>query len=157
MYLSQTSLTHLSAPPSPLVVTRLNITHITKETSWLQSFLKEIWGNAPQMMKICSDNQGAIALAKDNKFHARTKHIDVHYHFIHEKVENRSVHLEYVSSEENVSNIFMKALPSPKFRYFACKLGLNNEHNTSQNQHTPLQHEYKPSLCLRGGVGKEQA
>jgi hypothetical protein len=33
-----------------------------------------------------SDNQGAIALARNNKFHARLKHINIHYHFICEAV-----------------------------------------------------------------------
>ena len=41
-----------------------------------RSFMKEIWGGEEKLLTISCDNQGAIALAKDNKFHARTKHIE---------------------------------------------------------------------------------
>jgi hypothetical protein len=51
-------------------VKKLQLFAAAKEALWLHSFLKEIRGlhNAP--LTIC-DNQGAIALSKDNKFHAR--------------------------------------------------------------------------------------
>ena len=70
------------------------------------------------------DNQEAIALAKDNKFHSRTKHIDLHYHFIHEAVEDNKIHVKYIPTSENVADIFMKPLVQPKFEEFAKKLGL---------------------------------
>ena len=49
-------------------------THAAKEGIWLRSFMK---GREEKLLTISCDNQGAIALAKDNKFHARTKHIDL--------------------------------------------------------------------------------
>ena len=56
-------------------------THATNEAKWLKSFVSEIRGGGEKPLTILCDNQGAIALAKDNKFHARTKHIDLQYHF----------------------------------------------------------------------------
>ena len=50
-------------------------THAAKEALWLQAFLWEIQGLCTGPLNINCDNQGAIALAKDNKFHARTKHL----------------------------------------------------------------------------------
>ena len=47
--------------------------HAAKEGIWLRSFMKEIQGEEKPLTISC-DNQGAIALAKDNKFHARMKH-----------------------------------------------------------------------------------
>ena len=52
-------------------------THAAKEALWLRSFLKEICGPQNSPLTINYDNQGAIALSKDNKFHSRTKHIDI--------------------------------------------------------------------------------
>ena len=52
-------------------------THAAKEGIWLRSFMKEIRGGEEKPLTISCDNQGAIALAKDNKFHARTKYIDL--------------------------------------------------------------------------------
>ena len=52
-------------------------THAAKEGIWLGSFVNEITGRDNRPLMIKADNQGAIALAKDNKFHSRTKHIDL--------------------------------------------------------------------------------
>jgi hypothetical protein len=40
------------------------------------------------------DIQGAIALAKDPMYHARTKHIEVQHHFVHEKVARGAIILQ---------------------------------------------------------------
>ena len=52
-------------------------THAAKEAIWIQSFMMEIRGQESGPIELLCDNQGAIALAKDNKYHARTKHIDL--------------------------------------------------------------------------------
>ena len=70
------------------------------------------------------DNQGAIALSKDNKFHTQTKHIDIQYHFIWEAVKNGRISIEYVPMDKNLANIFTKPLPKAKFHHFAELLGL---------------------------------
>ena len=59
-------------------------THVAKEALWLHSFLQELHSASDDLLILNCDNQGVIALAKDNKFHVCTKHIDVCYHFIHE-------------------------------------------------------------------------
>jgi len=51
------------------------ITHATKEAIWLQNFIKEIFGNLDTIpFPLHSDNMSAIAFAKDNCYHSRTKH-----------------------------------------------------------------------------------
>jgi hypothetical protein len=99
-------------------------THAAKEAIWLRSFVSEITGKAAEPLTISCDNQGAIALSKDNKFHARTKHIDLRYHFIREAVEDGKIKVKYVPTNDNVSDIFTKALPRPKFQQMAGLLGL---------------------------------
>ena len=66
-------------------------THVAKEVLWLCSFLWELCSAPDDPLILNCDNQGAITLTKDNKFHAHTKHIDVHYHFIHKVVEDGKV------------------------------------------------------------------
>jgi len=102
----------------------VTLTHASKEALWLQLCLKEIRGEDPGAIDLLCNNQGAIAISKDNKFHVRTKHIDVHYHFIHENIANSNIWLEYIPTAENVADLFTKAMPTSKLRYFACKLGL---------------------------------
>jgi hypothetical protein len=70
------------------------------------------------------DNQSTIAICQDNKFHARTKHIDIRYHFVREAVEADKVVVRYISTDDNIADIFTKALSRYKFEYFVKLLGL---------------------------------
>ena len=98
--------------------------HAAKEALWLHSFVSEIRNEQARAITINSDNQGAIALTKDNKFHSRTKHIDVRYHFICEAVEDGKVSVVYIPTDENPVDIFTKPLAKTKFRRFVELLGL---------------------------------
>jgi len=98
--------------------------HATKEALWLRSFISEIRGQLRSPIVVNCNNQGAIALSKDSKFHLRTKHIDLWYHFVREAVEDDKIMVIYIPTEENVSDIFTKALARPKFVRFVEKLGL---------------------------------
>lgn len=60
-------------------------------------------------VKIYYDDQGIIALASNNKFHAHTKHINIQYHFIQALVRNETLSLQYKCMDENIADIFMKA------------------------------------------------
>nr|GEX21081.1 retrotransposon protein, putative, unclassified [Tanacetum cinerariifolium] len=70
-----------------------------------------------------SDNKSAIALCCNNVQHSRTKHIDVRYHFIKEKVQNRIVKLYFVRMEYQLADIFTKPLPREIFNFLIEKLG----------------------------------
>jgi hypothetical protein len=91
---------------------------------WLRTFISKITGQGSGPLTIMGDNQGAIVLVKDNKFHLRIKHIDLRYNFIHEAVEDRKVEMKYIPTAENVSDIFTKALVKLKFMQFVGMLGL---------------------------------
>ena len=69
-------------------------------------------------------------LTKDNKFHARTKHIDLRYHFIHEAVEDGKIQVKYIPTDDNISDIFTKPLLRPKSTKFMELLGLRRLDNT---------------------------
>ena len=99
-------------------------THAAKEALWLHSFLWELHSAPDDLLILNCDNEGAIALAKDNKFHAHTKHIDMRYHFICEAVEDRKVTVQYIPTGDNVSDIFTKPLTKAKFQELTELLGL---------------------------------
>ncbi|KAF1325884.1 hypothetical protein FI667_g8977, partial [Globisporangium splendens] len=69
-------------------------------------------------------NQGSIALAKNPEFHKRTKHIDIRYHFVREKVEDGQVVLEYCPTQEMLADIMTKPIPSAQFDYLRTKLSI---------------------------------
>ena len=101
--------------------------HAAKEAIWMKNFVNEIRGPQGKAIGIYCDNQGAITLAKDNKFHSRTKHIDLHCHFIREAVEDNKIRFKYILTDKNVADIFTKALPRPRFMGFVESLGLRDE------------------------------
>ena len=90
--------------------------HMAKEVLWLCSFLQELRSTPDDPLILNCDNQGVIALAKDNKFHTCTKHIDMHYHFICEAVEDGKVVVQYIPTRDNISDIFTKPLTKAKFQ-----------------------------------------
>ena len=102
-------------------------TNAAKEAIWLRRLLDEIQpktANQPRATIIYCDNQGAIALAKNPQFHARTKHIDIQHHFVREKVNEGVVQLEYIDTERQVADGLTKALDKVRFERFRKAIGL---------------------------------
>ncbi|KAG3230861.1 hypothetical protein PI124_g24042 [Phytophthora idaei] len=101
------------------------LSEATQEAVWLKVFLCELGEMASdEAIKIYEDNQGSIALAKNPEFHKRTKHIDIRYHFVREKVEDSQVVLQYVSTTDMLSDIMTKAITAVQFEVLRNKLGI---------------------------------
>nr|GEV42732.1 hypothetical protein [Tanacetum cinerariifolium] len=66
----------------------------------------------------------AIAISCNPVQHSRTKHIDVRYHFIKEKVKQGIVELFFVGTEYQLADLFTKALPEERFKYLVRRLGM---------------------------------
>jgi transposase InsO family protein len=99
-------------------------THGMKEALWLRSLLSEVFRGFRDATTLFSDNQAAIALTRDHQYHARTKHIDVRYHWIRWVIEQGSLRLVYCPTDDMVADALTKALPSTKVKHFAAGLGL---------------------------------
>ena len=74
------------------------------EVAWLQKLLTDLGQSVHDAVVIYCDNISSIMLANNPVYHARTKHIEVHYHFVREKVLAREIDLVYVSTEEQVAS-----------------------------------------------------
>uniref|UniRef100_H3H8Y7 Integrase catalytic domain-containing protein n=1 Tax=Phytophthora ramorum TaxID=164328 RepID=H3H8Y7_PHYRM len=97
----------------------------TRCAVWLKVFLCELGEMASdEAIKIYEDNQGSIALAKNPQFHKRTKHIDIRYHFVREKVEDGQVVLQYVSTTDMLADMMTKAITAVQFQVLRSKLGI---------------------------------
>ena len=57
-------------------------------------------------------------------FLTRTKHIEVNYHYVRERFSAEEISLDYVPTQENIADLFTKALPREKFEAFRKALGL---------------------------------
>lgn len=94
-----------------------------KECIWWKSFLKP-FKLAQETITIHEDNQAAIALSKNPQFHDRTKHIQVKYHWIREKVANGTFKLTYISTKHQLADLLTKALQGFVLRPLYRRLGL---------------------------------
>jgi hypothetical protein len=57
------------------------------------------------------DNASLVNMSKNLVLHSKTKHISIKYHMLREKVVEKEIRLEYVSSKEQIVDIFTKPLP----------------------------------------------
>jgi len=96
-----------------------------KQAKWLIQWLQEveIFENLP--FKIKCDNSAAITLTKNASGHSRVKHTDIKHHWIREGVETGDIKVTYIPSEENIADLFTKALPQPQFEKLVKMMGLH--------------------------------
>ena len=99
-------------------------THAAKEGIWLRRLLGEISPPIPKTTTLFCDNQAACKIATTDNFHARTKHIDIRYHFIRQTVEDGTFDIVYCPTDDMVADALTKALPRWKVKGFASALGL---------------------------------
>jgi len=89
-----------------------------REAVWVRRLLKDLTGKEePMDMRI--DNQSALALMRNNTSSQRTKHIDVAFHFVREKVADKVLVPTYIPTGEMVADMLTKALPIAAFT--ACR------------------------------------
>lgn len=97
-----------------------------KELIWLKKLLCEMLNEPSINTTLFMDNQSAIRLVKNPEFHKRSKHIDIRYHFIREKYEEKFFDLEYVATNDMLADIFTKALPATKFNEIVKQMNICN-------------------------------
>nr|GEU76109.1 tetratricopeptide repeat protein SKI3 isoform X1 [Tanacetum cinerariifolium] len=89
---------------------------------WMRTLLTDYGFHFDKIPMYC-DSKAAIAISCNPVQHSRTKHIDVRYHFIKEKVEKGIVKLFFVRTEYQLADLFIKALPEERFKSLVRRLG----------------------------------
>nr|GEY17202.1 retrovirus-related Pol polyprotein from transposon TNT 1-94 [Tanacetum cinerariifolium] len=90
---------------------------------WMRTQLTDYDFHFDKIPMYC-DSKAAISISCNPVQHSRTKHIDVRYHFIKEKVEKGIVELFFVGTEYQLADLFTKALPKDRFKYLVRRLGM---------------------------------
>jgi histone deacetylase 1/2 len=72
------------------------LANATAEVMWIQTLLMELGVRAPRAAKLWCDNIGAKYLSANPVFHARTKHIEVDFHFVRERVARKLLDIGYI-------------------------------------------------------------
>ena len=96
------------------------------EIMWLHQLLMEVGIKTLVTAKLWCDNQIALHIAYNPVFHERTKHIEMDYHFVHEKIQLSLISIGYVKTGEQLGDIFTKALSGDRVSYLCNKLDMIN-------------------------------
>jgi len=94
------------------------MTEAMKKTIWHQRLLYDL-GIDQDLLKNNCDSIIAIYLAKNQAYHARTKHIDVRFYFIQEILDECDIELQKIHTKENIVDMLTKVIPGVKFAH--CK------------------------------------
>nr|GEZ84439.1 ribonuclease H-like domain-containing protein [Tanacetum cinerariifolium] len=90
---------------------------------WMRTHLIDYGFHFDKIPMYC-DSKAAIAISCNPVQHSRTKHIEVRYHFLKEKVEHGIMELFFVGTEYQLADLFTKALPEERFKYLFRRLGM---------------------------------
>lgn len=96
----------------------------TKELVWLRRLLNDVDSQCDQPSVLYIDNQSAIKLIRNPEFHKRSKHIDIRYHFVREKLASNELIVKYVNTNEQCADFLTKALSGEKLNVLIRMIGL---------------------------------
>eukprot|EP00253_Pinus_taeda_P019701 PITA_19701 len=96
----------------------------SKEALWLRQILSKFGFHQQHLTTLWCDNQSAIQLCKDPIQHQCRKHIELHMHFIRKLIHDHVLEVQYCSTDDQVANIFTKALIEAKFTKLRFMVGL---------------------------------
>lgn len=94
---------------------------LASEVTWVQSLLSEL-GYLVTTLQLWCDKILATYLTANPMFHARSKHLKIDFHFVRDKVVKRQFHVSYISTVDQLADIFTKPLSKARFLGFKNKL-----------------------------------
>ena len=113
----------------------------TAEITWLTFLLRDIGIALSKPPQLFCDNISALHMSVNPMFHARSKHIELDYHFVREKVAMGTLTTRHISSSSQPADVFTKPLAKDAFQKFRSKLGVLPSSHISLRRHIK---EYNP-------------
>ncbi|KAE8700094.1 vinorine synthase-like [Hibiscus syriacus] len=98
----------------------------TAELTWLNGLANELGLERKYPVRLHCDNKAALQIAANPVYHERTKHIEIDCHFVREKIQKGLIKTDFVSSSEQLADIFTKALGVQQHEYLVSKLGVKD-------------------------------
>jgi hypothetical protein len=100
------------------------VSEASYEAIWLHKLLTGLFGQELEPTMIHYDNQICIKLSENPVFHDRSKHIEIIYHLILDRIHKGTMKLQYISTNEQVAVIMTKPLEKGKFVFLRDRLGV---------------------------------
>lgn len=101
---------------------------VTSELKWLKALLMSLDVTHSPSMRLYCDSRSALYIAQNPVFHERTKHIEVDCHYVRDAIRDGIISTYHVSTDDQLADIFTKALGKRKFLSLLDKLGICNLH-----------------------------
>ncbi|CAJ2668438.1 unnamed protein product [Trifolium pratense] len=100
----------------------------TSHGVWLKSFISglRVVDSISRPIKMYCDNSAAVFMAKNNKSGSRSKHIDIKYLAVRERVKENKVVIEHVSTELMIADPLTKGMPPKNFKDHVVRMGLGS-------------------------------
>jgi hypothetical protein len=86
--------------------------------------LQELRVPHPPAARLWCDNLGAKYLSANPIFHARTKHIEIDFHFVQERVAQKLLDIRFISTGDQLADGFTKPMSAAKMKVFQFNLNL---------------------------------
>jgi histone deacetylase 1/2 len=100
------------------------LANATAEMMWVQKLLQEMGVRHSPVARLWCDNLGAKYLSANPVFHARTKHIEIDFHFVRERVAQKLLDVRFISTNDQLADGFTKPISAAKLQVFCSNLNL---------------------------------
>ena len=97
-----------------------------QEILWIKSLLSELHVTFNSQVTVFEDNQSAIAIAKNDGYQSRAKHIDIRHHFVREQVKEKSIDLRYIETKQQLADFLTKPISTKQFQQLLTKSNIGN-------------------------------
>ena len=101
------------------------LAHCSCEAVWIRRLLEELRILDDKSTYLFCDNQSSIKLSYNPVFHEKSKHFEIDFHYTRQKVENNTIKVEFIPSQEQPADILTKSLGRIKFENCRDKLNLS--------------------------------
>ncbi|GKC58941.1 cysteine-rich receptor-like protein kinase 8, partial [Tanacetum coccineum] len=100
------------------------------EVTWLVSLFKNLCITDLEPVDLFCDNQAALYIAANPIFHARTKHIEVDFHYVRDQLKDGKIKPSYVNTKSQLADVFTKFVTVDQHTKLLSKLGVSTSTNS---------------------------
>jgi hypothetical protein len=101
----------------------IDATHYCAQLLWMRQILRDYGYKLSKVPLLC-DNESAIHMVDNPVEHSRTKHIDIRYHFLRDHQQKGDIEIAYVSTHNQLADIFTKPLDENTFSKLRNELNI---------------------------------
>ena len=102
----------------------MGVVNAAIQVVWIHGILTDFEIRTSPLVDIYCDNQSTIKISSDPIQKQRTKHIEVHMHYIWELVHEKTITLHYCPTKDQIAYIFTKSFTEKRFSFLMSLLGV---------------------------------